>query len=118
MEHPSASVSSEILIAVLARPDLLLVEFDTITLLADRSFPCAELLGWFDGKPRWQVEMRMRADTWIHGTAAPMGREVWLLRLPRRNCRRFRNVQLWDDGSQEANLLLAHPSGIVVDEPW
>jgi hypothetical protein len=27
-------------------------------------------------------------------------------------------VRLWAEGSQRANLLLAHPSGIAVDEPW
>jgi len=27
-------------------------------------------------------------------------------------------VQLWAEGSQRANLLLAHPTGIGVDEPW
>jgi hypothetical protein len=27
-------------------------------------------------------------------------------------------VQLYTDGSQKANLLLAYPSGIVVDELW
>ncbi|MEI7763090.1 MAG: hypothetical protein WCI85_07650 [Comamonadaceae bacterium] len=47
-----------------------------------------------------------------------MGCEVRRLRLPRGHCGGFRDVQLWADGSQRANLLLAHPSGIDVDEPW
>jgi hypothetical protein len=32
--------------------------------------------------------------------------------------RGFRNVQLWSDGCQKANLLLANPAGLPVDEPW
>lgn len=118
LEHPSASVSAEVSIALLAKADRLLAEFGAITLLADRAFPSADLLSWFDGKPRWQYVMLLRADTWIHGTAAPMGCEVRRLRLPRGYCRGFRDVQLWADGSQKANLLLAHPSGIAIDEPW
>jgi hypothetical protein len=27
-------------------------------------------------------------------------------------------VQLWSDGCQKANLLLANPTGLPVDEPW
>jgi len=47
-----------------------------------------------------------------------MGYEVRRLRLPRGHCRGFRDVQLWSDGSRKANLVLANPSGIVIDEPW
>jgi hypothetical protein len=82
LEHPSASVSAEVVIAQLERADRLLNGFDAITVLADRAFPSAELLGWFEGRPRWSYVMRLRADTWIHGTAAPMGCEVRRLRLP------------------------------------
>ena len=118
LEHPSASVSAELVIALLNRADWLLEEFSAITLLADRGFPSAELLGWFDAKPCWHYLMRLRADTWIQGTAAPMGCEVRRLRLPRGHCRGFRDVQLWADGSQRANLLLAFPTGLAVAEPW
>jgi hypothetical protein len=76
LEHPSASVSSSVSIALLEKADRLLAAFGAITLLADRAFPSEELLGWFDGKPRWSDVMRLRSDTWIHGTAAPMGCEV------------------------------------------
>ena len=62
LEHPSASVSAELVIALLER---------------------AEQLGRFEGRPRWDYVMRLRADTWIRGTAAPMGYEVRRLRLPR-----------------------------------
>jgi hypothetical protein len=118
LEHPSASVSAEISIALLEKADRLLAAFGSITLLADRAFPSAPLLRWFDASPRWRYVMRLRADTWIHGTTAPMGCEVRRLRLPRGHCRGFRDVRLWADGSQKANLLLAHPSGLPVDEPW
>jgi hypothetical protein len=117
-EHPSASVSAAVSIALLEKADQLLAEFGSIMLLADRGFPSAELIGWFEGRSPWRYVMRLRADTWIHGTAAPMGCEVRRLRLPRGYCRGFRDVQLWSDGSRKANLLLANPSGIVIDEPW
>jgi len=118
LEHPSASVSAEISIALLERADRLLAAFGAITLLADRGFPSAELLGWFDAKPHWRYVMRLRGDTWIHGTAAPMGCEVRRLRLPCGHCRGFQDVRLWADGSTRANLLLAYPSGLAIDEPW
>ena len=44
LEHSSASISAEISIAMLEKVDQLLVDFGAITLLADRGFPCAELL--------------------------------------------------------------------------
>jgi len=75
LEHPSASVSAEVVIALLQRADRLLSGFDAITVLADRAFPSGELLGWFELRSRWRYVMRLRADTWIHGTAAPMGCE-------------------------------------------
>ena len=118
LEHPSASVSAEVVMALLERADQLLSEFGAITLLADRAFPSAELLGWFDAKPRWHYLMRLRADTWIQGTAAPMGCTVRRLRLPRGHCRGFLDVQLWAEGSRRANLLLAFPTGLPVTEPW
>jgi hypothetical protein len=118
LEHPSASVSSEICIALLHRADALLCEFGAITLLADRAFPSSQLLGWFEQKPRWTYVMRLRGDTPVHGTAAPLGCEVRRLRLGRGHCRGFHNVELWGTRGQRANLLLAHPSGVSVDEPW
>lgn len=119
LEHPSASVSAAVVIGLLQRADQLLVGFDaTITVLADRGFPSAELLRWFEGRQRWSYVMRLRADTWIDGTAAPMGCEVRRLQLPRGHCRGFRNVQLWGDGCHRANLVLARPIGITASEPW
>ena len=118
LEHPSASVSAEVVIGLLQRADRLLTRFSAITVLADRGFPSAELLGWFEGRERWSYVMRLRADTWIHGTAAPMGCEVRRLQLARGHCRGFRDVQLWGDGCQRANLVLARPVGITAAEPW
>ena len=91
--------------------------FSAITVLADRAFPSAELLGWFEGRSRWRYVMRLRADTWIHGTAAPMGWEVRRLRLLHGHCRGFRHGQLWECGHR-ANLVLARPVGITAAEPW
>ena len=45
-----------------------------ITLMADRAFPCGELIAWFKCRPRWCYVMRLRGDTEIHGTAAPLDR--------------------------------------------
>jgi hypothetical protein len=117
LEHPSASVSAELVIALLNRADWLLAEFSSITLLADRGFPSAELLGWFDAKPCWRYVMRLRADTWIHGTAAPMSCQVRRLRLPRGHCRSFRDVSLWAESIHRAHLLLSFPTGLAVTEP-
>ena len=83
LEHPSASVSAEVVIALLERADQLLSGFTAITLLADRAFPSAELLGWFKGRSSWRSVMRLRANSWIQGTAAPMGCQV--RRWPRRS---------------------------------
>ena len=82
LEHPSASVSAAVSIALLEKADQLRAGFSAITLLADRGFLSAELLGWFEGRSCWRYVMRLRSDTWIHGTAAPMGCEVRRLRLP------------------------------------
>ena len=60
--------------------------------------------------------IRLRADTWISVTAAPVGCEV-RLRLSRGHCRGFRSVGLWD-GARQAHLVLARPVGITVAEPW
>ena len=118
LEHPSASVSASVSIGLLEKADQLLVGFGAITLLADRAFPCDELLSWFRGRPRWSYVMRLRGDTEIHGTAAPLGCQVRKLQLRRGQCRGFRGVRLWADGSQSVNLVLAHPTGLPVEEPW
>ena len=118
LEHPSASVSASISIALLEKADQLLAGFGAITLLADRAFPCDELLSWFRGRSRWSYVMRLRGDTEIHGTAAPLGCQVRKLQLRRGQCRGFRGVRLWADGSQGVNLVIAHPTGLPVEEPW
>ena len=118
LEHPSASVSASVSIALLEKADRLLAGFESITLLADRAFPCDELIAWFGGRSRWSYVMRLRGDTEIHGTAAPLGCQVRRLHLRRGQCRGFRGVRLWVDGSQSVNLVLAHPTGLPVEEPW
>jgi hypothetical protein len=118
LEHPSASVSASVSIALLEKADQLLAGFGVITLLADRAFPCDELLSWFRVRSRWSYVMRLRGDTEIHGTAAPLGCQVRKLHLRRGQCRGFRGVRLWADGSQSVNLVIAHPTGLPVEEPW
>jgi len=118
LEHPSASVSASVSIALLEKAEQLLSGFGAITLLADRAFPCDELLSWFRGRSRWSYVMRLRGDTEIHGTAAPLGCQVRKLQLRRGQCRGFRGVRLWADGSQSVNLVIAHPTGLSVEEPW
>ena len=118
LEHPSASVSASVSIALLEKADQLLIGFGAITLLADRAFPCDELITWFRGRSRWSYVMRLRGDTEIHGTAAPLGCQVRKLHLRRGQCRGFRGVRLWVDGSQSVSLVIAHPIGLPVEEPW
>jgi len=77
LEHPSASVSDEVCITLLDRADLFLAEFTAIPLLADRAFPSAELLGWFETKLRWQYVMRLRG----HSSHTPI-----LIHLPKETC--------------------------------
>ena len=118
LEHPSASISASVSIALLEKANQLLAGFGAITLLADRAFPCDELIAWFRGRPRWSYVMRLRGDTEIHGTAAPLGCQVRRLHLRRGQCRGFRGVRLWADGSQSVNLVIAHPTGLPGEEPW
>ena len=118
LDHPSASVSAEVVIALLQQAERLLAGFGAITLLADRGFPSAELLRWLEGRERWRYVMRLRGDTEIHGTAAPLGCQVRRLHLRRGQCRGFCGVRLWADGSQSVNLVIAHPTGLAVEEPW
>jgi hypothetical protein len=118
LEHPSASVCASVSIALLEKADQLLAGFGAITLLADRAFPCDELLSWFRGRSRWSYVMRLRGDTEIHGTAAPFGCQVRKLQLRRGQCRGFRGMRLWVDGSQSVNLVIAHLTGLPVEEPW
>ena len=40
------------------------------------------------------------------------------LQLLRGQCRGLRGVRLWADGSQSGNLVIAHPTGLPVEEPW
>jgi hypothetical protein len=118
LEHPSASVSAAISIALLEKANRLLAGFESITLLADRAFPCDELITWFRDRPHWSYVMRLRGDTEIHGTAAPLGCQVRRLHLRCGQCRGFRGVRLWADGSQSVSLVIAHPTGLPVEEPW
>lgn len=65
------------------RAERLLNGYDAITGLADRTFPSAEQLSWFERPSRWLYVMRLRGNNWIHGSAAPMDCEVRRLRLSR-----------------------------------
>ncbi len=114
----SASVSAAVSIGLLEKADRLLAGFGTIRLLADRAFPSGELLSWFHGRERWSYVMRLPGDTEVHGTAAPLGCQVRRLRLRRGQSQGFRGVRLWAGGTHSVNLVLAHPTGLPVEEPW
>jgi hypothetical protein len=70
LEHPSASVSAEVSIGLLEKADRLLADFGVITLLADRAFPCAELLGWLEKQPGCPADARRRCLRQVDGLAA------------------------------------------------
>jgi hypothetical protein len=118
LERPSARVSASVSIALLEKADRLQAGFESITLRADRAFPCDQLLAWFRGRSRCNDVMRLLGDTEIQDTAAPLGCQVRRLHLHRGACRGFRGVRLWADGNQTVNMVLAHPTGLPVEEPW
>jgi hypothetical protein len=70
LEHPSASVSAAVSISLLEKADRLLAGFGAITLLADRAFPCAELLGWLEKQPGCPADARRRYDRQLDDLAA------------------------------------------------
>ena len=82
LEHHSASVRASVSIALLEKTDRILSRFEAITLLADRAFPCDELIAWLRGRSRWYYVMRLRGDTEIQGTEVPLGYQVRRLQLP------------------------------------
>ncbi len=86
--------------------------------MADRAIPSAELSSWLENQPGWIYVTRVPGDTEIYGTAAPLSCRVRRLRLRRGQCRGLRNVRLWADDRWTAKLLLAHPTGVPVEEPW
>jgi hypothetical protein len=61
--------------------------------------------------------MRLCSDTWIQDAGAPMGGQARRPRLPRGQFRGFQNVSIWNGSSHKANLVIAHPQGLLVDEP-
>ena len=62
--------------------------------------------------------MCLRSDTWIQDAGAPMDGQIRRPQLPRGQFRGFQNVSIWNGASHKANLVLAHPKGLPVDEPW
>jgi hypothetical protein len=106
LEQPCACVGASVSVALLDKTDRLLSDVETITLLADRAFPCDELLVWFVDRSRWKTLMCLRGDTEIHGTEAPLGCQVRRLRLRCGQCR------------QTVNLVLTNPTGLPVEQPW
>ncbi len=104
------------LISLLEKTDQLLAGFKSITLLAVCFFPCDELLCWFSSRSRLSYVMRLRGDTDIHGTAVPLGCHVRQQHLFRGQCRGFRSVWPWADGSQSVNMVIAHLTGLPVEE--
>lgn len=56
LEHPSASVTAAVSIALLEKADQLLSGFTAIRILADRAFSCDELTAWFNGRYRWMCD--------------------------------------------------------------
>ena len=115
LNHSRASVSADVVNTLLERTNRLLSELSGITMLADRAFLSAELLGWFVSRPCCLYMMKLRAETWIHRTTAPMDCEVRRLRLPVCRYRGFGNIQVWADSRQWAKLLPDQPSSIAAD---
>ena len=119
LDYPSACVGAEVSIAPLNRADRLLAPLGAMTLLADRGFTSSALLAWFEDKPHWGGGRdapylgHFRLRRWSNA-----GGEPRRLRLPRGHCRGFRDVHLWVDSGQRANLLLAYQSRLSGAELW
>lgn len=62
LKHKSASVTFEEYRPLLDQAHELLVEFTDVTLLADRAFPCHDLLDWLRPS-RWHWCLRLARDT-------------------------------------------------------
>ena len=118
LKHKSASVAFEEYQPLLDQAYELLAEFSEVTLLADRAFPCHELLDWLSSS-RWHWCLRLARDTQVHGPLGK-GRNCPLSYLTPQlgEAKFYHGVRLWEDAHHQCNLVLAHPHGIDPDDWW
>ena len=96
----------------------LLANYSEVTLLADRAFPCHELLAWL-GQSRWHWCLRLARDTQVHGPLGK-GRSCPLSYLTPQlgEAKLYHQVRLWENAHHQCNLVLAYPHGIDEDDWW
>lgn len=119
LKHGSAMVAFEVYRPLLDEATELLKDFENVTLLADRGFPCHDLLDWL-GRSSWHWRLRLASDTKIHGPLARPGSCCTITALaPRRGeAKLYSGVGLWEDGKHRCNLVLAFPTQLVGDDFW
>ncbi len=117
LEHKSATVAFEEYRPMLEQAQSLLSEFGDVTLLADRGFPCHDLLEWLQQRP-WHWCLRIPKDTLVHGPFRRGSCTIDFLKPQRGEAKLYHNVRLWEDASIACNLVLAMPIGLEEEEAW
>jgi hypothetical protein len=118
LKHASAAVAFEVYRPLLDEAQELLNDFEDVTLLADRGFPCHDLLDWLQTSS-WHWRLRLACDTKIHGALVRGGPCSIKALAPRRGeAKLYTGVGLWEDGKHRCNMVLAFPTQLEGEDFW
>ncbi len=115
MKHQSASVAFEEYEPLLRKASWLLRHHGNVMLLADRGFANQALLTWLKQRS-WHWAIRVKSDTIVHGVHPWRTFTVAQLRKVRGEAKLYHGVRLWEQGTQQVNLVVAYTKGVA--EPW
>ncbi len=115
MKHQSASVAFEEYEPLLRKASWLLRHHGNVMLLADRGCANQALLTWLKQRS-WHWAIRVKSDTIVHGVHPWRTFTVAQLRKVRGEAKLYHGVRLWEQGTQQVNLVVAYPKGVA--EPW
>ena len=115
IEHQSASVAFEVYQPLLRKASWLLRHHRDVMLLADRGFANQTLLKWLRHR-QWHWAIRVPRDTLIHGVHRWRACPVSELKKVRGEAKLYHQVRLWEEGSEQVNLVVASSQGTT--EPW